>query len=272
MDIDFQKELSVLFSGNQRVIDDDFKFKAKLGIGDEGFDYLRKGKNLADFFESVGGGVSIGSIVAANLGWNSIWVTLGLTSNPVGWVVGAGALGAAGIYGLKKAKDNLVKKAEDNLMTKIPKYLKTPLDCLGLSVANLFLPIAIETAKSDGDFCEAERTFIANYLVDVWGFSEGFILEQISALEAVHSQFSYDGYLAQLRQSCEGTEEFKFDKICSEILKFQKELILADGKVEGSEISAVEMLQNAIDGCLKKDKTYGIKNLFNKSKKLCVEE
>jgi len=137
--VSINDELSDLFDNVQAVIDDDFQFKKKLNIGDEHFTYLNNAKNLFDFGESIVGGTGIGwfafSSWQASVGLGAkiiAAVTFSSVSAPIVLIIGSGVLGAAGIFGLKKAKDALVKKSEDELMTKVPKYLNTPLDLLGL--------------------------------------------------------------------------------------------------------------------------------------------
>lgn len=233
-------ELSDLFDNVQAVIEDDFQFKKKLNIGDEHFTYLNNAKNLADFGESVLGGIGVGGVTAAawytslGLGGKAL-LTLGLISQPIGWIVGAGALGVAGIFGLKKAKDIFIKKSEDELMTKVPKYLNTPLDLLGLSIATLMMPVSIKMAQADGDFSEIEKEQILKYFVDEWGYNLDFINILMQAQETKLENFSYKEYGKTIKSVCSKTSELKLDQLTEEILDFQKEIILMDGRIHPKE-------------------------------------
>ena len=246
-------ELSDLFEDVQTVIDDDFKFKKKLDIGDEHFTYLNNGKNLMDFGESLLGGVGIGGVTAAawyaGLGFGGkALLTVGLITQPVGWVIGAAALGAAGVFGFKKAQGKFIKKAEDELLTKVPKFLNTPLDLLGLSIATLMLPVSIKMAHADGNFCHMEKSQIIKYFIDEWGYNYDFIAALMQAQESKMEDFSYKKYAKTLKSVCGKTSEFKQDQLIEEILDFQKEIILMDGEVhpaEEKELAALKLYLNA---------------------------
>ena len=247
MATNINEELSDLFSDIPAVIDDDFKFKTKLEIGDDHFTYLKSAKNLADFGGSILGGVGAGGVAAT--AWYS---TLGLggklllafnIGNPVGWIVGATALGATGVYGLIKAKDKFIKKAEDELVTKVPKFLNTPLDLLGLSIATLMLPVSVKMAQADGNFCHMERTQILKYFTDEWGYNSEFIEKLMQAQESKMESFSYKEYAKTLKAVCKKTSEFKLSQVSDEILNFQREIILMDGEIHPDEVKELATLK-----------------------------
>jgi len=233
-------ELANLFADTASVINDDFKFKIKLNIGDEHFTYLRNAKNLTDFGESLLGGAGVGGLAA--VGWYStlgvggkILAAVSLGASPVGWVIGASALGIAGIYGLKKAKDKFFTNAEEELVTKVPKFLNTPLDLLGLSLATLMLPVSVKMAYADGNFCPEERSQILKYFTDEWGYNPEFIEKLTQAQEAKMDGFSYKEYAKTLKSVCDKTSELKLSQISEEILDFQREIILMDGEIHPDE-------------------------------------
>lgn len=253
MATNINEELSDLFADTPSVIDDDFKFKTKLEIGDDHFTYLKGAKNLADFGGSILGGVGVGGIAAT--AWYStlgvggkLLLGVGLASQPVGWVVGAAALGATGIYGFKKAKDKFIKKAEDGLVTKVPKFLNTPLDLLGLSIATLILPVSVKMAHADGNFCHMERSQILKYFTDEWGYNSEFIEKLMQAQESKMESFSYKDYAKTLKLVCKKTSEFKLSQVSDEILNFQREIILMDGEIhpdEEKEFATLKLYLNA---------------------------
>jgi uncharacterized tellurite resistance protein B-like protein len=246
-------ELSDFFTDVQSVIDDDFRFKKKLAIGDDHFSYLRNAKNLSDVAESLLGGVGAGGIAATayytTLGLGGkILFAVGLGSNPVGWVAaGAAALGASGFYGYKKVKGTFFKKAEDELVTKVPKYLNTPIDLLGLSVATLVLPVSIKMAQADGNFCHMERSQILKYFIDEWGYNSEFIEALMQAQESQMSDFSYKSYAETLKLVCNKTSEFKLCQVSDEILNFQREIILMDGEIHPDEVKELATLKLYLD-------------------------
>ena len=240
MAIDMQEELANLFADTPSVIDDEFKFKAKLGIGDEHFTYLNNTKNLVDVGGSLLSGVGIGGITAAawytTLGvGGKLLLAVGIGSSPVGWVVGATALGVAGTYGLTRAKNKFFKKAEDDLVTKVPKFLNTPLDLLGLSLATLMLPVSVRMAHADGNFCSIERSQMLEYFIGEWGYNPEFIEKLTQAQEAKMDEFSYKEYAKTLKSVSGKTSEFKIDQLKEEIYNFQRQIILMDGEIHPDE-------------------------------------
>ncbi len=233
-------ELAALFADTPCVIENNFNFMKKLNIGDEHLTYLNNSKNLVTVVESLLGGAGIGGLTA--VGWYStlgiggkLLFGLSLTAPPIGWVVGASALGAAGVFGLKKAKNKYVRKAEDALITKVPKYLNTPLDLLGLSLATLMLPVSVKMAQADGEFCTIEREQISKYFIDQWGYNGEFISKLTEAQETKIDSFSYKDYAKTIKAVCSKTKEFKHNQLTEEILDFQREIILMDGKVHPKE-------------------------------------
>lgn len=249
MQPDINAEISNMFSETQSVIDDEFKFKAKLGIGDEHFQYLNNAKNLIGFSESIAGGIGVGGVTAvawySTLGVGSkLLLGVGIASSPVGWFIGAATVGAAGIYGLKKFHEKTMGKAENELVTKVPKFLNTPLDLLGLSLANIILPPSIKIACSDGNFCESEKKKISDYFVKQWGFNSEFIGKLIQTQETTLDQFSYKEYAETLKQVCENTSEFKFDNLIDEILPLLNEIMIADGTVHHAEEQELAILKS----------------------------
>lgn len=235
------EELSLLFSDTPCVIDDEFKFKVMLKIGDEHFSYLNSAKNLVDFGESflvggVGGGFLATTIYSSSIGFGAqLLAFVGIGSTPIGWIVGASILGTAGIFGFKKAKNKFFSKVESELIIKVPKYLNTPLDLLGLSLATLMLPVSIQMANSDGNFCSIEKEKIKNYFIDIWGFNAEFIDSMIIAQESKIEDFSYKEYMELLETVCSKTSEFKLETLTEEIIDFQREIILMDGIIHPGE-------------------------------------
>ena len=246
-------ELSELFEDVQTVIDNDFQFKRKLDIGDDHFTYLNNAKNLADFGGSVLGGIGIGGSTAVvwytSLGVGSkLLLGIGLASMPVGWFIGAATLGTAGFFGLKKATDSFFKGAEDELVTKVPKYLNTPLDLIGLSIATLMMPVSIKMGQADGNFCAVEREQVLKYFTDSWGYNSKFISVLMQAQESKMDDFSYKAYAKTLKSVCKQTPELKLDQLSEEILNFQREIILMDGKIhpgEEKELATLRLYLNS---------------------------
>jgi len=247
-------ELSDLFENIQSIIDDDFQFKKKLNIGDEHFTYLNNAKNLMDFGESLAGGTAIGFLTYSS--WFAshavaikvlAFIPVLSVSPPIAFIVGSGILGATGFFGFKKAKDALLKKSENELMTKVPKYLNTPLDLLGLSLASLMMPVSVKMGQADGELCVVERAQILKYFTDEWGYNSEFIEKLLQAQESKMESFSYKEYAKTLKAVCKKTSEFKLSQVSDEILNFQREIILMDGEIHPEEEKELATLKLYLD-------------------------
>ena len=94
------------YDEHEEIIADDLRFKSKLGIGEEEYNYLKRKKNLAEFVGAIGvggatGGIASSATVATTFfPASGVLATLGFgaaATTPIGWVIGAGVL-AGGAY------------------------------------------------------------------------------------------------------------------------------------------------------------------------------
>jgi len=214
------------------IIDSPLQFKAKLDIGDEAYAYLSKADNFIDFSIKIAAGLGGGSL--ASVAWFAtlgpvakLALLVGLTSTPIGWIAGAGALSAVLAFGLMKAKGKL----KDSTTIKIPKHLNTPLDLLGQTVLSLLLPATIKMALVDGHLCDTERKLLGDYLAQEWGFNRYFIANAIAEQEILIVDFDYTQYRQLLIASTCIDNEIKYDVIKEELLTILNEIMKADGKI-----------------------------------------
>jgi len=233
------------------VIKDSLKFKVKLDIGEEAYTYLNNARNFLDWLGSLGAGVGTGSF--AGMAWyttlgifSKAALVIGLTTTPVGWFIGAGALGAITVYAGAKFKRVITKKEEDQLYTKIPKYINTPLDILGVSLCALLLPVAMKVAKSDGTLCEKEYAVITNYLVDEWGYHPDYIKNAMIEQDESLDFFDYYQYGEVLIQATNHHNEIKIDVLERELLRFLNDIINADGEAKPEEVAEINRLKEVL--------------------------
>ena len=175
-------EIKEFFEKNkiQSILDNKIAFKYKLNLTKDDYDYLNNINNFKEYTEILIAGIAGAGVVYAgfisSLGvFGQIGLGLGLVSTPFGWMALAAGASMASIYGIKK----IVKKAENKAYDKLPKYLKTPLDVLAESLANLFIPIFIKIAVIDGKLSNEERNFIIDYLSIQWGYNKKYIESKI---------------------------------------------------------------------------------------------
>lgn len=244
-------ELQSLSNDEPRIVDDSLKFKMKLSIGDEAYAILNNAENLTDFLKAMGGGIGFTSLTT--LGWyaglgtlSKVALGFGIISSPVGWIFGAGALGIISTYALIHASKKINKKKESIFFDRIPKYLKTPLDILGLSIISAILPPAIKIAKSDSKLCTREYDVMCSYFVDGWGFNKEFIKSAIKEQELLNDNFDYDIYVKALIDATRENTDIKYDVLEKEIIFILNEIMNADGTIGQEELNELDLLAKTL--------------------------
>lgn len=214
----------------EEVIDDDLKFKYKLGMGEEAYTYLKNTRNLIEFLEVIGSGgcAAFGTYTtwAASLGfWGHLGLSVGLVSSPIGWIVGSGILGAFTNIWFKK----FFRKVRQKTMIEIPKFINRPLDILGKHIAELLVPIGVKIAVCDGEFAESEQKSLVDYFHKRWGFNKDYIIKLVSKIKANINKYNYYQLKQDLKQLSTHNKELKYDIIINEILNIAEEIANADG-------------------------------------------
>lgn len=229
------------------IIDCPLQFKAKLNIDDEAYAYLSKADNFSEFSiklsAGVGGSALAGVVWISSLGpLAKLALLVGVTSTPIGWIVGAGALSTVLAYGLIKAK----KKMKDATSIRIPKHLNTPLDILGQTVISLILPAAVKMALIDGRLCENERKVLGDYLAQEWGFNRHFIANALTEQERLIGDFDYEQYRQLVIAGTCTDKEIRYEMVKEELLVILTEVMKADGSISPEEEIELDKLSNII--------------------------
>jgi|GEM_PF-964635 len=250
------------------IIDSPLQFKYKLDIGDEVYEYLTKAENFLAFSKTIVAGLGGGSIAGA--AWLATLAPVakfallfGMTSTPVGWMVGAGALSAVLAYTLAKQENFLKKKTTIT----IPKHLNTPLDLLAQTVISLIMPAIVRLGLADGCLCEKEQETIRNYFVKEWGFNRDFVANAIHEQETMIAGFDYNEYRQLLIASTYSDNEIKYDVIKKEILNILIQIMNADDSVSPEEKREFELLNNIITVPEGKEVSGFAGNIFNTLKR-----
>jgi uncharacterized protein YaaW (UPF0174 family) len=250
------------------IIDSPLQFKYKLDIGDEAYEYLIKADNFLAFSKTIVAGIGGGSIASA--AWlvtlapvAKFALLFGMTSTPVGWIVGAGALSTVLAYTLLKQEKISKKKT----IITIPKHLNTPLDLLAQTVISLFMPATVRLALADGCLCEKEREAIIKYFVKEWGFNGDFVVNAVLEQEALIAGFDYNGYRQLLIASTYSDSEIKYDVIKKEILNILNEIVIADDVVSPEEKRELELLNNIINAPEEKEASSTTRSIFDTIKR-----
>lgn len=217
------------------ILADKWRFKEKLGIGEDAYKFLRVRKNLSTFLGAAGAGSS-GALVASSsvvattfFAKSGILATLGLgaaAATPIGWVVGAGALAGGAYLGAKMFLGKIGDKIDDRMMIKIPRHINTPLDVIADEVLGLILPLSLRVAKADDDYITAsEGEAISGYYAKEWGYTRAFVEEAIKREEESLGNKPYAELAESLVGYCNKNKDCNRDAIVEFLLKHLKKFI-----------------------------------------------
>ena len=228
----------------EEIIADDLRFKSRLGIGEEEYNYLKRKKNLADFVGAIGvGGAAVGVASSATVATtffpaSGFLATLGFgaaAATPVGWVIGAGVL-VGGVYlGARKR----LGAGKDEKYTHVPKHINTPLDLIADELLGFMLPLSLRIAISDGQITKSERDEIVAHYAKDWGYSRAFVATAIKETESNIGSMSYESLSESLSEYCDENQDCNQKAIVAFLLEHLEEVTDTGGdsvrKREGLE-------------------------------------
>ena len=195
------------YDEHEEIIADDLRFKSRLGIGEEEYNYLKRKKNLADFVGAIGvGGAAVGvassSTVATTFFPASGFLAMlgfgAAATTPIGWVIGAGVLVGGAYLGASK----LLGAGKDEKFTRVPKHINTPLDLIADELLGFMLPLSLRIAISDGQIIKSEIDAIVDHYVKDWGYSRVFVDMAIRETENNIGSMSYERLSESLSKYC----------------------------------------------------------------------
>ncbi len=166
----------------------------------------------------------------------------GLGCNADYWVALLETAAAVGVgYDLTTAKYLQRAKQAESLAT-IPRCLQTPLDVLGLAVADILLPTAVKVAQCDGQFAASERGAILQHFVSTWGLDAEFLSFKINEIETETENFSYLRLRDSLKSQCQRLH-LPYSALASELLHIVEQVIVADGILNRREQREITTLR-----------------------------
>ena len=241
-------ELNNFFSRTEAeaIVNDPFRFKAKLKIGSDAFTILTKAESLQDCLHvltgSAAGAALAGTTWVSGLGTlGTLGVSLGMVATPVGWISAAGIAGGAAVFGLKK----LLSTAHNNVVDEVPKYINTPLDLLASNLINLMLPAMLYISNSDEEYHDLEQEIIVNYFVSEWGISRSYIEDKLNELILSGGHFDLQTWSEAIGQISE-EKDVSYTDLCEELMAALESVRDADGIVHGAEQEAIQAIKDTL--------------------------
>lgn len=232
----------------EAILRDDWRFKERLGLGEDTYQSLKRVSRLERFL-ALAGAVSVGVLIAssdtvaktffASTGWLGLLATLGLgaaAKTPIGWVLAAGALTGVAYCCIRRGIDAMRRKG----MIWIPKYINTPLDEMADHLLGLMLPFSIWIARSDDkDVSGEERNCISSYYADEWGYEPAFVGRAIAGLvkrfDAEASTVTAKELAKSLSEYCAGNKDCNRDHIMKFLVDHLKDLVEVEENQEYRE-------------------------------------
>lgn len=238
-------------AGLERVVADPLRFKQQLRIGEDAFKLLRAKKQLYALYETAGAAGTGAAIAGSSAVAGTFFAPTGLTAmlglataaTPVGWIVAAAVVAGGGYYGANRWFSDKTGAFVDT----IPKYINTPIDVLGAALIDLLGSLALRVAAIDGRIDPTERECILEHFVKDWGFDPTYAARALDVL-APHADATRVKTLAHgLAQFQAANPDCNAPAMQAELMRFLRELVMADGVLDEREELALEAIERVLD-------------------------
>ncbi|QUJ75537.1 TerB family tellurite resistance protein [Sulfitobacter albidus] len=237
---------STWFEGVEDVVDDELRFKAKLGIGEDAYTSTRIKKSAFEAWD-VAGVAATGAQVASSafvaqkfFAAPSLLAAIGIgtAATPIGWVIAASVLSGGAWLGITR-----YLKDDSGKATVIPDFINTPMDVLGLGLFDLMAPLAMKVAAVDGHVHESELDTIRYYFVRRWGYSSQFVDSGIEFVSQRLDDYDIKTAAATLGAFARENPDCKANVMLADIKSFLREVMEADGRIDEREEMAIERVE-----------------------------
>ena len=236
------------FEGVEDVVEDELRFKAKLGIGEDAYTSTRVKKSVFEAWDVAGvaaTGAQVASsafvaqkfFVAPSL-LASIGIGTATAATPIGWVIAASVLSGGAWLGITR-----YLKDDGSKTTVIPTFINTPVDVLGLGLFDLMAPLAMKVAAVDGHVHESELDAIKHYFVRRWGYSNQFVGSGLEFVSQKLDDYDIKTAAATLGAFARDNPDCKADVMLADIKSFLREVMEADGRIDEREEMAIERVE-----------------------------
>lgn len=232
----------------ERVIENEERFKAKIGAGAGVFTSLKMTDLLGDLSKAgsfAGAGAGGGSLVASALAPKGVAALLTVFNpfSPVPYIVGASVASAGMFYGVTR----LYRSYYGSRVDEVPRFLNTSIDVLGASFMDLVGSLAVKVAAIDGRIDEEERRVISEYFVDEWGYNPDYTSHTLDLLEETADEQRVSEMAASLAEFARTNPDCDFSKIQKGLSALLLEIAEADGKLDEREEMAIERIISSLN-------------------------
>lgn len=234
------------FEGVDDVVEDDLRFKAKLGIGEDAYTSTRIKKSVFEAWD-VAGVAATGAQVASSafvaqkfFAAPSLLAAIGIgtVATPIGWVIAASVLSGGAWLGITR-----YLKDDGGKTTVIPDFINTPLDVLGLGLFDLMAPLAMKVAAVDGHVHHSEVDAIKHHFIRRWGYSEQFVDQGLEFVSQKLDDYDIKTSAATLGAFARDNPDCKADLMLADIKSFLHGVMEADGRIDEREEMAIERVE-----------------------------
>ncbi len=238
-------------TGLDRVVADPLRFKAQLHIGEDAFALLRAKKNLYALYETAGAAGTGAAIAGSSAVAGTFFAPTGLAAmlglataaTPVGWVVAAAVVAGGGYYAASKWFSGKTGEFVDT----VPKYINTPIDVLGAALIDLLGSLALRVAVIDGRIDQSEVACIADHFVHDWGFDPTYVARALDAMTPRADDTRVKVIARDLAAFLAANPDCNAPAMQAELMKFLRDLTMADGVLDEREEFALEAIARLFD-------------------------
>ncbi|MWD26866.1 TerB family tellurite resistance protein [Aquicoccus sp. SCR17] len=235
------------FEGVDDVVEDELRFKAKLGIGEDAYTSTRIKKTVFEAWDIAGVAATGAQVASSAFVAQKFFaapgllaaIGLGTAATPVGWVIAASVLSGGAWLGITR-----YLKDDGGKSTVIPEFINTPLDVLGLGLFDLMAPLAMKIAAVDSDVHESELDKIRHYFVRHWGYSEEFVEQGLEFVARKLDAFDIKTAASTLAAFARDNPDCKANVMLADIRSFLCEVMEADGRIDEREEMAIERVKD----------------------------
>jgi uncharacterized tellurite resistance protein B-like protein len=234
------------FDDVARVLKNEERFKLKLGMGRDAFASIKAGDLIGQFTKvSSAAGAGAGAafaVTAPSTLWGTFLVSVGVASNPIGWIVGAAAASGGVYFGVS----HLFKTYSSTRVDEVPRFLNTGLDVLATTTLDLLASLALKMAAIDGRIDPSERDAMEEYFVEEWGYDPDYLQHALDVLQQNIDKSRLSEMANSLAEFSRQNPDCNFQAIQTELRKLLTEIAEADGHLDEREEMAIEKIEHAL--------------------------